>query len=126
MISLYESILSSTNSGIQKIIKDNLKTCYNITEFSKMWSALGLDIKGFHWGKYAGSGSYTYITNKNNKPRFLIYCSKDKIIIYNDDKDVWKDDEDFYNYSEKVADILKMNMKINKLKNGEQYILTFK
>jgi len=105
-------------------IRENLKKCDDIKEFSKLWSALGLDIKGCHWGQYAGRDSYVYA---NDRTRFLIYCTKHMIVIYNDEPGLWYNynNKQFKDYCNKVADVLKMKMYKNRTQKGDEYILQF-
>lgn len=118
---LEESILSTNNAGILSKIKDNLEYCNDIKEFSKLWTSLGLDVNGFHWGQYAGKDSYTYV---NDYSRFLVYCTKHMIVIYNDLPELWEDYKEFRDYCNKVADVLKMKKYLSRTQKGDQCILT--
>lgn len=126
MISLYESILSSTGSGKDSyyinVIKKNLELCSDIKEFSKAWTALGFDVKGFYWGYFAGKDSYVYA---NDSSKFLIFCMKNRILIYNDEPGLWNNDKEFKDYCKKVADVLKTNVYKSKHNKGDVCVLKF-
>ena len=128
MISLYESILSSTNSGKDayyiNMIKKNLELCNNIKEFAKAWSALGLDIDDSHWDELGGEKSYVCARGKS-RPAYLVYCKNGMIVIYNDEPELWKSDKEFTDYCNKAADILKMKKYKNRTQRGEECILKF-
>ena len=123
MKSLKESIIGSNNVGIVSKVKDNLKTCDNVREFVQLWIALGLDLPLCRWDGPRLGGNYT---NYDVDFHIIIVCQKNMIVIYNDFPGMWEDHKTFKEYSEKVAKTLKMNMKLNKLSYGEEYILTFK
>lgn len=55
----------------------------------------------------------------------MIYCTKDMIVIYNDEPELWYCDKEFKDYCNKVSNMLKMKKHINKTQKGNQCILKF-
>ena len=124
MKSLKESILSSNNAGILSKIKDNLKHCNDVNEFSKLWTVLGLDIDEYHWG-YAGGGGYIYNNLKSNG----IFCmdttdpKKYPCMFIYDDPEKWPEKFDVEKYVKLVAKTLNMSYNYSE---GGWYELKFK
>lgn len=96
--------------------------CSDIKEFSKAWTDLGFDVNGFHWGYYAGKDSYVYA---NDSSKFLIFCMRNCIIIYNDEPELWNNDKEFKDYCKKVADVLKMKVYKSNKQKDDAYVLKF-
>lgn len=128
MKTLYESILSSTNSGKDayyiNVIKKNLEMCDDIKEFTKAWSALDLDINDSHWDELGGEKSYVCVRGKS-RPSYLVYCKNGMIVIYNDEPELWKSDKEFTDYCNKAANTLKMKKRLSKTQRGNECILEF-
>lgn len=125
MKSLKESILSSNKAGILSKIRDNLKYCNNVKEFSKLWTALGLDIDKCHW-EYAGGGGYIY-KNLNGNHIFCMDTTDPKkyscIFIYVTLDEIGSVNFDVKKYAKTVAKTLDMTCDYSE---GGWYELKFK
>lgn len=127
MKTLYESILRSTKSGKLHLVdelRNNIKHCKNLSEFSKIWDILSLSVDNYHWG-YISGGGYAY--NYNNK--YIILCAETtdlkkypSIFIY-DDEDRWPENFDVEKYVKMVSKTLYMIYDYNE---GGWYELKFK
>ena len=110
---LEESILSSNNAGILPKVKDNLKYCNDVKEFSKLWTLLGLDIDKCHWDYQEKS----YLYKNLNSNRILCMPTTDPkkypcMFIY-DDPEKWSEKFDVEKYVKIVSKTLDMTYDYN-------------
>ena len=131
MKTLYESILSSTNSGTKHYLKDIFKNPEekNIEELDKLWKSLDLEYKDkkrpntyFGYWKYSGLNNAEYVvcikmmdgTVKTCSVAFLTKWGVNDLFVDLDDHGNKVNRDVLINWSEKIAKTLGMNVRKEK------------